>query len=1753
MMKDKEKNMGKNFLYPAVLALLALILASCPGPFDSFKNGAGAGMGTIRIGLSPFRSVVGADEKAVMRYEITLDGPASAHIVENINPGAPLDRSIDVNAGNWTVTVRAYNTDDVLEGDQHLRGFREEKVAIIAGETKQIDIKLITVTGIRTNEEFYEVMGNSNNYAEGSVANGDIIVLQNDIEFDDGSINFGYNSTFRITVAADGNRKMSLPSYGSFFSVGGATALTLGDVRIPGTLTLEGIESNGSPLISVNSPDSVLTMNAGVTITGNVGSSGGGISVQAGDFIMNGGSITHNFSNTKGGGVYFNGGTFIMRNDAAINYNTAVYNGGGVCVEGGEFIMEGGSISYNVENDTNYQYDGGGGVACYAKFIMKNGTISHNKGSAYGGGIFSEGGEFIMEGGTITDNNPMAVSMKGGTIFMEGGAVITPDNPVFLETGSTIILTGNLTGQGTAAKIVGEAAFALGDQIITSIDKDKDGSENDFLTADNCRRFVLDVGYVDADGRFDVDSATVNSWNELRSMIANSPAQTQKVFFLANDIDTGTDSNTIAIGPGQEIIIGGMSGGEKKITRGSNLTEAPLFTVGSTGSLRLGTTFGDMLILDGGNVSVDAPLVLVSGGTFSVADNATLKNNRNSGDGGAVYQSGGTFILAGGIISENTSAGNGGGVYVGADTEFEMNGGSIIENMADSFGGGVYINSGVFTMNSGDIGRDAGGGNQASEGGGVYITGTALQPGIFNMRGGTIAGNAALLYGSGVQVTDHAVFNLQGYSQTDGVNEVRLAEGKTINLTGNLQASSSWIIDYPGPLYTGLQLIGPENGQFVNRDNIWFELSPAIPGYEDYGIIGNGKLLNPNVSDFTDLKNKLALAKGCGSVHLYITGPITMTEGIIIGYDQTILLGGRNSAKIITRGEELLASPLFTVTGGTLYLTGNLTLNGGGVPAAAPLVKVTGGEFLIGSSSIILTNNRNSGNGGAVLVEGGKVSNNGGIIRGNSAYLGGGVYAAGGRFSITGSSGIISENTATKGGGIYIDTGGYFNPFKSEIAENEATIAGGGIYNIGTVWTVDQGPGDASLIIRDNRVTDSLGEGGGIWSNGTVTFNGGTIKTNSAATGKGVYVAGGTFGMRGNALVDADNDVYLKYLATNLARITITDSLSSSYNASNPAATITAGEAYIGAQVLAGTASLISSNRARFALNNAGYGIDSNGKLYDNRPALDGTVSISGTPIVGQTLTADTGSLGGSGTISYQWIRSDNPDGTSNKTNIGTDIPAYEIVNEDVDKYIILEVTRTANSGIVASGSTQKISLAILTGTVSLAGTPPIVGQTLTATVSGTNGIGSPTYHWTHGEGTTTSSSNNTYSPVLDDAGHAITLEVSYPQYYGSIVSAETLPVEYAPLARTVSITGTTTVGQTLTAVTTAITGGSGNYNFQWQSASTPDGTYTDISGATASTYALTVAEVGKFVKVKVICPENSSFVTSAATVSIADLPLLTGTINIYEFPNIGRTLSASISGFNGSGNYHFHWHHNTTPETQIGTDSQFYIIVEADLGKQIAVTVTRDGATGSVSSSPIEVTAAVPTIDTQPIAVRDYLKDASAALSVTASVPDSGTLSYQWYSNTDNSNTGGTSLGSDNNAQTATYTLPTNTVGGPIYYYVVVTNTKTNANGTKISTAASNVSKITILAEYPVFIVTVTITGTPAVGTNLFANISGPNGYGNFHFNWHYSIAPETQIGTDSQNYTIVEADLGNQIEVTVTRDEATGSVTSSPTGVIQ
>jgi hypothetical protein len=173
---------------------------------------------------------------------------------------------------------------------------------------------------------------------------------------------------------------------------------------------------------------------------------------------------------------------------------------------------------------------------------------------------------------------------------------------------------------------------------------------------------------------------------------------------------------------------------------------------------------------------------------------------------------------------------------------------------------------------------------------------------------------------------------------------------------------------------------------------------------------------------------------------------------------------------------------------------------------------------------------------------------------------------------------------------------------------------------------------------------------------------------------------------------------------------------------------------------------------------------------------------------------------------------------------------------------------------------------------------------------------------------------------------------------------------------------------------------------------------------------------------------------------------------NVY--PTLNLLLNYSLPSGLPAGTYKLYPAYSVSDETPS-------IIPEVKGTRYIGVIVAGDGSvTLSEGSEPFHVNARTPTVTEQPKPAV-YISGATAtALSVMANVTDGGTLSYQWYCNTGNSNNGWTEI---NNATQANYTPSTATVG-TAYYYVKVTSTSIPCSQT--ASITSDVAKITVIIE---------------------------------------------------------------------------------------
>ena len=165
--------------------------------------------------------------------------------------------------------------------------------------------------------------------------------------------------------------------------------LIFGDKRSFGKLILEGYRNPArkGPLINIdggagNKPTCIIR--DGVFIQNNYSNFGGGVIVNNGAFLMEGGTIQHNEASNSGGGVWvINDGTFFIKGNAHITNNTAGQGGGVHITSTGNHKMEG------------------------------NARITNNTAVSNGGGIFIDIGKFIMNGGRIAGNT----ALDGGGVY----------------------------------------------------------------------------------------------------------------------------------------------------------------------------------------------------------------------------------------------------------------------------------------------------------------------------------------------------------------------------------------------------------------------------------------------------------------------------------------------------------------------------------------------------------------------------------------------------------------------------------------------------------------------------------------------------------------------------------------------------------------------------------------------------------------------------------------------------------------------------------------------------------------------------------------------------------------------------------------------------------------------------------------------------------------------------------------------------------------------------------------------------------------------------------------------------------------------------------------------------------------------------------------------------------------------------------------------------------------------------------------
>jgi hypothetical protein len=250
--------------------------------------------------------------------------------------------------------------------------------------------------------------------------------------------------------------------------------------------------------------------------------------------------------------------------------------------------------------------------------------------------------------------------------------------------------------------------------------------------------------------------------------------------------------------------------------------------------------------------------------------------------------------------------------------------------------------------------------------------------------------------------------------------------------------------------------------------------------------------------------------------------------------------------------------------------------------------------------------------------------------------------------------------------------------------------------------------------------------------------------------------------------------------------------------------------------------------------------------------------TITGTPQVGQTLTASIGDI--QPPVAYQWNRAGTP--ISGATS-GTYVPfAADVGNIITVTVVTLSPPTAAVIDIVPTNS----AVPTISGIAQ-------VGQTLTASHGAwTHNPTSYFYQWANTSvGQIRGATSQTYVPTASDVGFRLAVFVVAVNSGGPAVAASALTgaVLLAIPVNTAlpTISGTAQIGQTLSASTGGWTNSPTSFAYQWSDSATGP-----IGGATASTYVPTSANLGHTLTVSVVTTNAvgpSTPATSRATSAV--------------------------------------------------------------------------------------------------------------------------------------------------------------------------------------------------------------------------------------------------------------------------------------------
>ncbi|SFO78012.1 VCBS repeat-containing protein, partial [Chitinophaga sp. YR627] len=484
---------------------------------------------------------------------------------------------------------------------------------------------------------------------------------------------------------------------------------------------------------------------------------------------------------------------------------------------------------------------------------------------------------------------------------------------------------------------------------------------------------------------------------------------------------------------------------------------------------------------------------------------------------------------------------------------------------------------------------------------------------------------------------------------------------------------------------------------------------------------------------------------------------------------------------------------------------------------------------------------------------------------------------------------------------------------------------------------------------------------------------------------------------------------------------------------------------------------------------------------------------------------------GGSGTYTYQWQQSTD---NSTYTNIsGATSASYDPPVQSTTTYFRRLITSGACTTASASNVvTITIQSAVTNNTITAPATTTFCSTGDAAIITGAapaGGSGTFTYQWQSSTDNTTftniagatalsydppAASVTTYyrrqvtSGACSNAStsNVVTITIQSALTPGAIAASQEFCVSGDPVAFT---------------QTTAPTGGSGTYTYQWQSSVTSASTgFTDISGATAVAYdAAAISQTTYYRRItrSGVCSDVISNVLTV-TVNAALTPGVIAGNQTFCTSGDPAAFTQTTAPAGGNGIFTYQWQSSVTSTTAGFSDISGATANIYDAPSLSQTTyfrrITRSATCADATSNVLTVTVN-PSLSNNTIAASQTICSGSTPAALTGSTPagGNGTYTYLWEVSV-----GGGAF----TTAPGTSNLQNYTPSAPL---TQTTQYRRTVTSDACATSLSNVIQVTVNGsttvsnagpdQGPLNATTVTLAANaPATGTGTWTQVSGPN-----------------------------------------------------------